>query len=222
MASPGMEHRCSPATPGSCCLPCLRSSGSSAVAAPAGARESTPGYPLRLPHQACECQKSLPKMFCVPVVAVLQRQIPRRLPCNPCAPAPRAQTLSLTPHRRSAKSCWSRRSSLLPARFFRADYGVFHGRGNSNRERAAFTVRIIPALNLPTVRPYNSVTNTQTQPRALTGLLGGIERIENPLHVADSGSVVGQSNLDVFTFIFSGNPYLPSPSRFLDRVVGIV
>src|SRR5215467_8276106 len=117
--------------------------------------------------------------------------------CSHGAAKPPARRRSPKAHLRSTESnCRKVSWDFLPSRLFRVYTGVFRSDRNSNGECSAGAIAIIPALNFPAMCADNSVADTQSQPGALAGLLGGVERIEDAVHIGDHSTIVQQADLD--------------------------
>src|SRR5262245_60157240 len=84
--------------------------------------------------------------------------------------------------------------SPLPARLLGRCRSVLRGYRYPDRERAAFRVGVVPALNLAAVSAHNPVTDAQAEPGALAGLFRSVEGVEDALDVADAGSVVANGH----------------------------
>src|SRR5262249_12003737 len=81
---------------------------------------------------------------------------------------------------------------------------------------------IVPALNFPAVRPYDAVTNTQSQSGTFSRRFGGVERIENLFHASDARAVVGDRDFDTVSNAQSFEPDYASAAGFFDCVIRVV
>src|SRR5271170_6417782 len=99
----------------------------------------------------------------------------------------------------------------------------FFGRQREpHHKRAPLLVLVVPAQDFATVRANDAITDAQSQPRALAGLFGREEGIENSIGLADAGAVVDERNLDGIVFAPCSDANSPMVTAFLNRVVRVI
>src|SRR5882757_9256900 len=69
---------------------------------------------------------------------------------------------------------------------------------------------------------HDAVANAQAESSAFTGLLGGVKRIEDPLRIGDSGSVVRNGHLNRIAAQPRADTDAPTMPRLLYRVIGVI
>src|SRR6266446_7642321 len=87
---------------------------------------------------------------------------------------------------------WKVTSGTLSSRLRRHSFNGRVSRHRQAQDKKCSTFRLVLAGNLSLVILDHSVDCTQAQARALPDRLGGIERIEHTLRLADSGPSVGE------------------------------
>src|SRR5208282_1818723 len=91
----------------------------------------------------------------------------------------------------------------------------------ANQECASVFPGILPAENLSAMRSHNSIADAQSQSRPFAHLLGGKERIEDALGVADARSVIHKRHLDGIARAPCCDADPPVISGLLDGIVRI-
>src|SRR4029077_20834976 len=101
-------------------------------------------------------------------------------------------------------------------------HGGFIGDRNAYDKRAPALVRIVPAQDFATMGAHDAVANAQTEAGAFAGLLGGVEGIEDPLGIGNSGSVVSDGHFNGITPQLCANRDASAVPGLLDRVIRVI
>src|SRR5581483_2976686 len=108
---------------------------------------------------------------------------------------------------RNARGCCS---SALACRFGRSRFGEALGRrsrqGRQLNAEKRSTLGAILADDSAVVFLNDAVTDAQAESRSLANSLGRVERIEYPLRVPRSGSIIGELQDDAGAVLTSANP----------------
>src|SRR6266850_8263458 len=69
---------------------------------------------------------------------------------------------------------------------------------------------------------HDTVANTQAKPGAFAGLLGGVKRIEDPLRIGDSGTVIRNGHLNGIAAQPRADTDAPAVSGLLHRIISVI